>query len=62
MLYEFDSNLFGYIENISSLFTELENNSAANTDVRDTINKISAALDDLLKKFDEREGLLRSFS
>jgi hypothetical protein len=62
MLYEFDSNLLGYVENIVTLFTELENNTAANVDVSDSINKISSALDDLLKKFDERESLLRSFS
>jgi len=62
MLYEFDSNLLGYTDNINSLFTELENNSAANTDVKVTIGKISTTLDELLKKFDERENLLRSFS
>lgn len=62
MLYEFDSSLLGFAENINVLFAELDNNSAANTDVRDSINKISGALDELLKKFDERENLLRSFS
>jgi len=62
MLYEFDSSLLGYVENINALFAELDNNSAANADVRDSINKISGALDELLKKFDERENLLRSFS
>ena len=62
MLYEFDSSLLGFVENINVLFAELDNNSAANADVRDSINKISGALDELLKKFDERENLLRSFS
>jgi len=62
MLYEFDSSLLGYIENIKALFSELEKNSNENTDVKDSVSKLSGALDELLKKFDERETLLRSFS
>ena len=61
-LYEFDSNMLSSTDNIGSLFTELENNTAANAEAGATISKISSALDDLLKKFDERENLLRSFS
>ncbi|HEY5535286.1 MAG TPA: hypothetical protein VIL99_10180 [Ignavibacteria bacterium] len=62
MLYEFDSSLLGYIENIKALFSELEKNSNENTGVKDSVSKLSGALDELLKKFDERETLLRSFS
>ncbi len=62
MLYDFDSALLGLIENLNSYFSELENNCSGNLDIKEPVTKISAALDELLKKFDERETLLRSFS
>lgn len=62
MLYDFDSALLGYVESIGAFFSELEKNSSDNIEVKDTVSKISSALDELLKKFDERETLLRSFS
>ena len=62
MLYEFDSALFGFIENLTASFSELENNCSGNLDIKESVNKVSTALDELLKKFDEREALLRSFS
>ena len=61
-LYEYDSALLGDVEALDGMFTELENNSAADTDTKETIGKISNALDDMLRKFDERETLLRAFS
>jgi len=62
MIYDFDSSLFGFNENLDSYFSELENNCDGNLDIKESVKKISAALDELLKKFDERETLLRSFS
>jgi len=59
MLYEFDSSLLTDVESINSSFTELETNSASNVDTKDSINKISTALDNILLKFDNRENLLR---
>jgi hypothetical protein len=61
MLYEFDSSLLDEVENIGKLFSELESASAANQETKDSLSKVSLALDDILKKFDERESLLRSF-
>lgn len=62
MLYQFDSNLLTNVEEANALFSELENNSNANIDIRESISKISVSLDNLLLKFDERENLLRSFA
>lgn len=61
MLYDFDSALLTEVENLIAGFAELENNSAAGTDINPSSQKISGGLDNLLKKFDEREILLRSF-
>ncbi len=60
-LYDYDASLLGDVEALDGMFTELENNSAADTDTKETISKISNALDDMLRKFDERETLLRAF-
>ena len=61
MLYDFDSALLAEVENLIAGFAELENNSAAGTDINSPSQKISGGLDNLLKKFNEREILLRSF-
>lgn len=61
-LYEFDNALLSDVENICAAFTSLENNSAANLDVSPDVAKVSDALDDLLRKFQERENLLHAFN
>lgn len=60
MLYEFDSSLITYTENIGQLFTVLENASESGTSINDAVQTLSKALDELLLKFDERENLLRN--
>jgi DNA-dependent RNA polymerase auxiliary subunit epsilon len=62
MLYQFDSALITLVEETNTLFGELETNSNANTDIKDSVFKISYSLDNLLLKFDERENLLRAFN
>lgn len=61
-IYEYDALMIGDVEALDGLFTELENNSAADTDIKETTGKISSMLDDMLRKFDARETLLREFS
>ncbi len=61
-LYEYDNALVTDVENINSLFSALENNAAANLDVSPDVAKVSAALDDTLRKFQERENLLHAFN
>jgi hypothetical protein len=61
-IYEYDALMIGDVEALDGLFSELENNSAANTDIKETTGKISSMLDDMLRKFDARETLLREFS
>lgn len=61
-LYDYDASLLGDVEALDGMFTEMENNSAADTDIKETVSKISNALDDMLRKFDARETLLRDFS
>jgi hypothetical protein len=59
-LYNFDAMLFDIITEISTSFGQMENNSAANTDISGDQQKISKQLDDLIHKFDERENFLRN--
>lgn len=61
-IYEYDALMIGDVEALDGLFSELENNSAADTDIKETTGKISSMLDDMLRKFDARETLLREFS
>ena len=61
-LYDYDASLIGDVEALSGLFSEMENNCAAGTDIKDAVGKISSTLDDMLRKFDARETLLREFS
>lgn len=58
-LYEFDYNLFSYVENLNKDFTDLETKANAKEDLKNYILQMSLSLDDLLKKFDERENILR---
>lgn len=58
-LYEFDYNLLSYVENLNSGFSDLESKANAKEDLKNYILQISQSLDDLLKKFDERENILR---
>jgi hypothetical protein len=62
MLYEYDSSLITDVENICSAFTELETNSASDIDTKESIGKISSALDNILLRFENRENLLREFN
>ena len=59
-LYEFDYNLLSYVENLNKGFADLETKANAKEDLKNYILQMSQSLDDLLKKFDERENILRS--
>lgn len=59
-IYEFDSNLLDEVNEIGNLCTELENYSGANTDIKESQNKLSMKLDELLKQFNDRENILRN--
>jgi len=59
-LYAFDESLLSNVENICTLFAELETASATGADIKEPIGKISAALDELILKFNERENILRA--
>ena len=58
-LYEFDYNLLSYVENLNKGFADLETKANAKEDLKTYIQQMSQSLDDLLKKFDERESILR---
>ena len=62
LLYENDLSLLADVENINSAFLELETNSASNLDTKESVSKISVALDNILLKFESRENLLREFN
>ena len=59
-LYEFDSLMLSMVEEINSLFEQLESTSSANQATRDIESTISTTLDKILVKFDERESLLKN--
>ncbi len=59
LLYEFDSNLLADVDSLQKNFSELETKAAAKEDLNIIVSQISRSLDELLKKFDERENLLR---
>lgn len=58
-VYEFDFNLLTYVENVNKDFSDMESKATAKEDLKTHIAQISNNLDDLLKKFDEREEILR---
>lgn len=62
LLYEHDSSLLADVETINSAFSELETNSASDMDTKESVSKISTALDNILLKFESRENLLREFN
>jgi hypothetical protein len=59
-LYEFDSGLLDKVNEIGGASSEVETNSNTNTDVKPALVKLGVQLDELLKKFDERENILRN--
>ncbi|MGH2575296.1 MAG: hypothetical protein ACRDFC_06305 [Ignavibacteria bacterium] len=59
-LYSFDANLLAEVNEISTGFSELETNSKSNADIKPAQDKLNTQLDNLIKKFDERENLLRN--
>ncbi|MDQ3022407.1 MAG: hypothetical protein M3R36_17850 [Bacteroidota bacterium] len=58
-LYEFDYNLLSYVENLNKGFTDLESKANSKEDLSNYILQMSQSLDEFLKKFDERENILR---
>lgn len=59
-LYEFDANLFDDVESISTACTEMDTNSKSNIDLKPSMEKVSALLDELVKMFEERENILNT--
>ena len=59
-IYEFDASMLEDVNEVSNLCLELENNSKANVDIKETQDKLGTRLDSLLKKFDDRENILRN--
>ena len=60
-LYDFDLALVTAVDNICTMFAELEKNSE-NGDITDVVKKLLLELDLLLVKFEEREVILRTFN
>jgi hypothetical protein len=60
LIYEFDAGMLEDVNSISGFCLELEANSKANTDIKEAQDKLNASFDNLLKKFDDRENILRN--
>lgn len=59
-IYSFDSGLIDAVNNINSACSELEQNSAANSDIVASEQKLSGLLDNFISQFDQRENILRN--
>ncbi len=59
-IYQFDAALLEKVNEISTAFTELENNSNANADIGQAQQKVSTLLDGIITQFTDRENLLRN--
>lgn len=59
-LYEYDATMLGDVEGITAACTEMENSAKAGADVKPATEKVSAMLDELVKKFDSREQILNT--
>src|SRR4030095_16592726 len=59
-LYEFDARLIGNVETISAACSEMDTNSKSNIDIKASMDKVSALLDELVKQFEARENILKT--
>lgn len=59
-LYEFDAGMLGDVDAITAACTEMENGAKSNTDIKPAMEKVSAILDEMVKKFDAREQILNT--
>lgn len=59
-IYQFDSSLVDSVNGINNSCSEIETNSAANTDIASSQQKVSDLLDNFIKAFDSRENILRN--
>jgi hypothetical protein len=60
MLYQFDSALIDFVNEILKNLAQMDNESAANTDIKSTQQTADSLLQNMLLKFDERESLLKN--
>jgi hypothetical protein len=59
-IYQFDASLVDIVNNINNACSEIESNSAANTDIAVSNQKLSDLLDNFIQQFDSRENILRN--
>lgn len=60
MLYQFDSSLIDFVNEILKNLAQMDSDSAANTDIKSTQQAADALLQNMILKFDEREMLLKN--
>lgn len=59
-LYQFDASMLTNVDNISAACTEMDTNSKSNVDVKPSMEKVSAALDEIISMFEQRENILNT--
>ena len=59
-IYQFDSGLLNIVGNINTACDEIEQSSAANTDITASLQKLNELLDNFIQQFDQRESILRN--
>lgn len=59
-LYQYDASLLMDVESITAACSEMEANAKSKVDIKPAAEKVSALLDELLKKFDAREQILNT--
>lgn len=59
-LYQFDASLLNNVDTISAACQDMDNNSKANVDIKNDMDKAGSLMDELIKLFDERENILNT--
>ena len=59
-IYQFDGSLLDSVNSINGACSEIEANSAANTDISPALQKTHELLDNFIQQFDNRENILRN--
>ncbi|MGA2669578.1 MAG: hypothetical protein ABSF32_11810 [Ignavibacteria bacterium] len=59
-IYQYDAGMLDSVNAIRAVCTDLENNSRANTDIKQAQDKLSDLLDNIFQLFTGRENILRT--
>jgi hypothetical protein len=59
-IYQYDAEMLESVNAVGTACSEMENNSASNTDIKQALENVNKLLDDILQRFTGRENILRN--